>query len=242
MSSSPPRARTRHPPVVTPTRHPPASSPTPRLPTRSKRTLRFRLSHRIILAPSSLGELQELTQVGFGVGHQINERSSMFLSGAFLYQVPITSIQVDSNQIQRQALVLSVGYQRNLSQYWDLNLAYNFIEQDNGDAGFLQPFNDKGSSNSNAVFLTIRRTFNLFGTPTSPDAFGSPASPGSFGSPASPGLFGSPASPGLSGSPASSGLFGSPASPERARRKFVMDLRISNRCTRKTLIHQRPSV
>jgi hypothetical protein len=157
------------------------------------------------LAPSSLGSLQELTQAGVTVGHQINEASRVNFSGAFVYQVPVTSIQAVTNQTQRQALVLSVSYGLNLSQYWDLHLAYNFTEQDNGNNGFFQLFNNKGSSNSNAVFLTIRRTFNLFGTPASP-MFGSPALPDSFGSPASPDLFGSRASSDLFGSPTWPGL------------------------------------
>jgi hypothetical protein len=115
------------------------------------------------LAPSSLGSVQELTQVGLTVGHRLDEASSVGFSGIFVYQVPVTSIQANTTQLQRQALVLSVGYQRILSRYWDLHLSYNFTQQDNGDTGFLQPFNDKGSSTSNAVFLTLTRSFNLLG-------------------------------------------------------------------------------
>jgi hypothetical protein len=164
------------------------------------------------LAPSSLGSLQELTQVGLTASHQINEMSRLDFGGFFLDQAPVTSIQAVTGQNQKhQALTLSVGYGRNLGQYWDLHLAYNFTEQDNGGTGFFQLFNNKGSSDSHAVFLTIRRHFNLFGTPPSPAMFGSPASPDLFGSVASPDLFGSRASPDLFGSPPS---FGSPASPE----------------------------
>jgi hypothetical protein len=115
------------------------------------------------LAPSSLGSVQELTQAGLTLGHSIDEASSVTLSGIFVYQQPVTSIQFDANQLQRQALVLSAGYQRILSQYWDLHLTYNFTQQDNGDTEFVQPFNDSGSSTSNAVFVTLTRNFNLFG-------------------------------------------------------------------------------
>jgi collagen type VII alpha len=204
------------------------------------------------LAPSSLGELQEATSAGLTVAHQINKESSIGLSGVFLDQFPTTSIQVDSNQTEPSLVFslgyqrslsqysqcwasigvdstqtqrqggFSLGYQRSLSRNWDLSLVYSFTEQDNGETGFLQPFNDQGLSNSNAVFLTVRYNFNPFGTPKSPNAFGSPTSPGLFGSTASrgllgstasPGLFGSTASPGSLGSTASPGLFGSTASP-----------------------------
>ena len=73
-------------------------------------------SHNLV--PSSLGELQEATSAGLNVGHQINEWSSVGLSGLFQYQLPTTSIQVDFNQTQTQALAISLGYQRSLSQYW----------------------------------------------------------------------------------------------------------------------------
>jgi hypothetical protein len=168
------------------------------------------------LSPSSLGSVQELTQAGLTVVHQINDVSRVSLSGIFLDQLPVTSIQALSNQTERQALVLSVGYGRNLSQYWDLQLTYNFTEQDNGDTFLLQSFNNKGSANSNAAFLTIRRTFNLFGTPASSNMYGSPASTGLFGPRASPNMYGSPASPDSFESRASPDLFGSPASPDTA--------------------------
>jgi hypothetical protein len=196
-------------------------------------------SHNLV--PSSLGQLQEATSAGFGVGHKINESSSVGLNGLFQYQVPTTSIQGDFNQTQTQAVGFSLGYQRNLSQYsagilvdsnktqgqtifslgyqrslsqnWNLTLSYSFTEEDNRNTWFLQPFNDNGSSNSSAGLLTITRTFN-FGTPKLSGAFGSPASPGLFGSPASPGLFGYTASPRLFGSTASPSLFGSASSPD----------------------------
>jgi hypothetical protein len=195
-------------------------------------------SHNLV--PSSLGQLEEATSVGFAVGHKINESSSVGLSGQFQYQSPTISIQDDFNQTQTQALlfslgyqrslsqywtsilvnsnktqgqtIFSLGYQRSLSQYWNLSLGYSFTEEDNRDTGFLQAFNDNRSSNSNAVFLTISRSFSL-GTPKLPDAFGSPASPGLHGYPAAPGLFGATASPGLFGSASSPSLFGSASSP-----------------------------
>ena len=120
------------------------------------------------LAPSSLGSVQELTQVGFNVGHQINEISSLALSGIFVDQLPVTSIPSSVNtttNTQRQALVLSVGYQRSLSQYWNMQLSYNFTEQDNGNDLFFENFDVNGSAISNAVFFTLSRSFNLFGAP-----------------------------------------------------------------------------
>ena len=111
------------------------------------------------LAPSSLGELQQRTAVGVTLGHQINERSSLSASGVFVNQLPLSSTEIDLDS--RQALVLSLAYQRSLSQYWDLQLAYNFTEQNNGQGEFVQFFNDEGQSISNAVFLTLSRQFVL---------------------------------------------------------------------------------
>jgi hypothetical protein len=116
------------------------------------------------LAPSSLGSVQELTQVGFGVGHQINEFSSWFFGGIFLDQLPVTSISTTGNT-QRQAVALSVGYNRNLSRFWNMQLSYNFTQQDNGNGLFFASFDDNGSASSNAVFLTFSRSFNLLGSP-----------------------------------------------------------------------------
>jgi hypothetical protein len=118
------------------------------------------------LAPSSLGTVEELTQAGLSVGHQINGVSSVFLSGIFVYQLPVFSIDTDPNQKQqRQGLVLSVGYQRLLTQYWNLSLNYSFSEQNNGDSEFFQALDNQGSSTSNAVFATITRSFNLLSYP-----------------------------------------------------------------------------
>jgi hypothetical protein len=117
------------------------------------------------LAPSSLGSVQELTQVGFSAGHQINEFSNLVFSGIFVDQLPVVSVPTNANNVQRQAVVLSVGYHRILSRYWDFGLTYNFTQQDNGDTPFFESFNNKGSTNSNAVFLTLTRNFNLFGAP-----------------------------------------------------------------------------
>ena len=117
------------------------------------------------LAPSSLGSLQERTAAGFNVGHAINECSSVFFSGAFVYQQPIVSVpgNLDLDQ-KHQGLVLSAGYNRSLGQYWNLGLTYTFTQQNNNDDEFFAVFNE-GSSSSNAVFATLTRSFNLWGGP-----------------------------------------------------------------------------
>jgi opacity protein-like surface antigen len=113
------------------------------------------------LAPSSLGSLQERTTAGFSVGHQINEASSVSFSGAFVYQLPVVSTPVDADRDQQhQALVLTVGYNRNLAQNWNLGLSYTFTQQNNNDDEFFWELNE-GSSTSNAVFATITRNFSL---------------------------------------------------------------------------------
>jgi hypothetical protein len=117
------------------------------------------------LAPSSLGSVQELTQVGFTAGHQINEFSSMVFSGIFVDQLPVFSVPSNANNTQRQALILSVGYHRILSRYWDFGVSYDFTQQDNGDTPFFESFTNKGSANSNAIFVTLTRNFNLLGAP-----------------------------------------------------------------------------
>ena len=86
-------------------------------------------------------------------------------SGIFVDQLPLVSVPTNADNTQRQALVVSVGYHRILSRYWDFGLTYNFTQQDNGDTPFFESFNNKGSTNSNAVFLTLTRNFNLFGLP-----------------------------------------------------------------------------
>ena len=133
------------------------------------------------LAPSSLGSLQERTTAGFSMAHQIGEWSSAFFSGAFVDQLPITSLVADPNlDQQHQALVLSVGYRRSLSQNWNLGLTYSFTQQDNSDDEFVTILNDgfslnDGSSTSNAVFLSLTRNFNLFGASDSGDLHGAEA-------------------------------------------------------------------
>ena len=113
------------------------------------------------LAPSSLGQIQESTQAGFSVAHQINDWSGWNLSGAFVFQLPVVSLVVDSNRDQQhQALVLSAGYNRVLAENWSLGLRYTFTQQNNSDDGFIWDLN-QGSSTSNAVFATITRNFNL---------------------------------------------------------------------------------
>jgi hypothetical protein len=117
------------------------------------------------LAPSSLGSLQERTSAGFNVAHQINEASSVVLTGAFVYQLPVTSIAITSDRDQQhQALVLSVGYRRMLAENWNLGLSYAFTQQNNSDDGFFGVLNE-GSSTSNAVFATITRNFSLWSRP-----------------------------------------------------------------------------
>ena len=119
-------------------------------------TLSALASHDLV--PSSLGQIQENTTVGLTVAHQINEWSSMLLSGLYLNQLPSTSGVQNNNN--RQAVVLSVGYERNLIRDWDLQLTYKFTAQDNAE-GFLGSFNDAGSANSNAVFVTVTRNLTL---------------------------------------------------------------------------------
>ena len=103
------------------------------------------------------------------MAHQINEWSSAFFTGAFVDQLPISSLVSDPNlDQQHQALVLSVGYRRSLAQNWNLGLTYSFTQQDNSDDEFVTILNDgfslnDGSSTSNAVFLSLTRNFNLFG-------------------------------------------------------------------------------
>ena len=98
------------------------------------------------------------------MGHQINQFSSLVLGGIFIDQLPASSTPTTGNT-QRRAVALSVGYQRSLSQFWNMQLSYNFTQQDNGDALFFESFDNNGSSISNAVFLTLSRSFNLFGSP-----------------------------------------------------------------------------
>lgn len=111
------------------------------------------------LAPSSLGSVQESTQVGLNVGHQINGISSVSFGSAFVSQLPVF---FDSNQNQQhEGVILSVGYQRNLTRDWNFSLGYSFSAQNNGDSEFFQTLDNEGSSTSNAVFATISRSFNL---------------------------------------------------------------------------------
>jgi hypothetical protein len=119
-------------------------------------TLSALASHNLV--PSSLGQIQENSTVGLTVGHQINEWSSMFLSGLYLNQLPSTSGVQNNND--RQAVVLSVSYERNLIRDWDLKLTYSFTQQDNGDR-FFESFIDGGSAQSNAVFVTVTRNITL---------------------------------------------------------------------------------
>ena len=46
-----------------------------------------------------------------------------------------------------------------------MQLSYNFTQQHNGNGLFFESFDDNGSAISNAVFLTLSRSFNLFGSP-----------------------------------------------------------------------------
>ena len=110
------------------------------------------------VAPSSLGEVQDSTLVGFSVDHKIDERSSLLFDGQFFNRRPSTSAPGESNH--RRAMVLSATYARNLMRDWDIALRYRFITQDENTDIFI-PFDD-GSSVSNAVFVTMTRDLTLF--------------------------------------------------------------------------------
>ena len=109
-------------------------------------------------APSSLGEVQDRTVVGFAVDHKINDWSGLLLTGQFFDQLPSTSAPGQSDS--RQAVILSLAYSRNLMRDWDLLVSYRFVQQDE-DTGVFIPFDD-GASTSNAVFVTVNRNLHLF--------------------------------------------------------------------------------
>lgn len=112
-------------------------------------------------APSSLGEVQDRTVVGFLVDHKINERSSLLFEGQFFDQRPSTSTPGESNH--RQAMILTIAYSLNLMRDWDMHLRYRFVTQDE-NTDIFSPFDD-GSSTSNALFVTVTRNINWFGNP-----------------------------------------------------------------------------
>jgi hypothetical protein len=108
-------------------------------------------------APSSLGEVQDRTQVGLGVDHKINEWSNILFETQYFNQSP--SISTPGEAEHRQALIFSVAYGRNLMRDWDMILRYRLITQDES-ADLFVPFED-GSSVSNAVFLTVTRDLHF---------------------------------------------------------------------------------
>jgi len=111
-------------------------------------------------APSSLGQVQAVTAVGISVDHKINEWSGLLLSGQFFDQLPSASLPGQSDQ--RQAMILSLAYSRNLMRDWDMLVSYRFVQQDLNTDSFV-PFKfDNGSSTSNAVFVTLNRSINFF--------------------------------------------------------------------------------
>jgi hypothetical protein len=110
-------------------------------------------------APSSLGEVQDRTEVGLGIDHRINERTGLLLSGQFYDQAPSTSAPAQSND--REAMILSLTFTRELIRDWDLLVRYQFVQQDLNTDQFV-PFSfDDGSSTSNAVFVTLNRNLHL---------------------------------------------------------------------------------
>jgi len=110
-------------------------------------------------APSSLGEVQDRTEIGLGLDHRINERTGLVLSGQFYNQTPSTSAPSQSNE--REAMILSFALSRELMRDWDLVVRYQFVQQDLSTDQFV-PFSfDDGSSTSNAVFLTLNRNLHL---------------------------------------------------------------------------------
>ena len=110
-------------------------------------------------APSSLGEVQDRTEVGLGIDHRINERTGLVLSGQFYDQTPSTSAPAQSND--REAMILSLTFTRELIRDWDLAVRYQFVQQDLNTDQFV-PFSfDDGSSTSNAVFVTLNRNLHL---------------------------------------------------------------------------------
>jgi hypothetical protein len=109
-------------------------------------------------APSSLGQVQDRTAVGFAVDHKINEWSGLLFRGQFFDQLPSTSAPGQNDR--RQAVILSLAYSRNLMRDWDLLVSYRFVQQEE-NTGIFIPFDD-GASTSNAVFVTVNRNVTLF--------------------------------------------------------------------------------
>lgn len=118
----------------------------------------FRFSASQDFAPSSLGEVQDTTRVGFLFDHKINEQSGIAFAGDFFNQRPSTSAPGELNH--RRAMILSATYRRELMRDWDMLLRYRFVTQDE-NTDFFVPFDD-GSSVSNALFVTVTRDLHLF--------------------------------------------------------------------------------
>jgi hypothetical protein len=118
----------------------------------------FRFSASQDFAPSSLGEVQDATRVGFLFDHKINEQSGVGFAGEFFDRRPSTSAPGELNH--RRAMILSATYRRELMRDWDMLLRYRFVTQDE-TTDFFVPFDD-GSSVSNAFFVTVTRDLHLF--------------------------------------------------------------------------------
>lgn len=107
----------------------------------------FSLTANHDFEPSTLGELQARSTVGFGVEHSINSRSQVSLSASYSRQVSADN----SNDTDRQLFALSPGYSVDITPTWRARAGYTFRLSDV----------DSGSAISNNFFLSISRTFDL---------------------------------------------------------------------------------
>jgi len=107
----------------------------------------FSLTAKQKVSPSSLGELQNVTTFGAGVGHQINSRSNVGLWVSYSRQ----KSTVEDGTENRQFFAVSPNYSMDLTEDWKATVGYVFRLSDI----------ESDLETSNNFFVTISRSFDL---------------------------------------------------------------------------------
>ena len=90
------------------------------------------------LTPSQNGDLQDRYTTGFGVTHQVNDLTSLGLTGTYVFQTA-------SDGAKSSALTISPTLNYQLAPDWTSSLSYRYIETKD----------DVTSAHSNAVILSL---------------------------------------------------------------------------------------
>jgi hypothetical protein len=121
------------------------------------RTTALTVSAAHLIAPTSFGQLQEITTAGFTVSHDINFWSNVTLGAYYAHTDSGTNNLIAAGGAD--FFSAQVAYSYRLSRDWRTRVSYTFRER----------HDNTGTATSNTGLLSIVYDFNLMGNPAALD-------------------------------------------------------------------------